>query len=134
MATSTEIKIRGYHLDFYGHVNNARYLEFLEEGRWSMFEKNVDLKKWQHQGHAFFVVNINISYRKPVSLGDVLEVRSFVSAIGKRSGVIHQEVYTKGPQTLMADADITFVIADIGSGKALPLTGDLRAELEKLKN
>jgi thioesterase-3 len=133
MATSTEIKIRGYHLDFYRHVNNARYLEFLEEGRWSMFEKNVDLKKWQQQGRAFFVVNINISYRKPVSLGDVLEVRSFVSAIGERSGVIHQEVYKKGPQTLMADADITFVIADIGSGKALPLNGVLRAELEKLK-
>jgi thioesterase-3 len=133
MATSTEIKIRGYHLDFYGHVNNARYLEFLEEGRWSMFENYVDLKKWQQQGRAFFVVNINISYRKPVSLGDVLEVRSFVSAIGERSGVIHQEVYTKGTQTLMADADITFVIADIGSGKALPLTGDLLAELEKWK-
>jgi thioesterase-3 len=134
MASRTEIKIRGYHLDFYGHVNNARYLEFLEEGRWSMFEENVDLKKWQQQGRAFFVVNINISYRKPVSLGDVLEVRSSVSTIGERSGVIRQEVYATGPQVLMADADITFVIADIGTGKALPLTGDLRQELERLKN
>jgi len=32
----TEIKVRGYHMDFYGHINNARYLELLEEGRWSL--------------------------------------------------------------------------------------------------
>ncbi|HAD41888.1 MAG TPA: thioesterase, partial [Plesiomonas shigelloides] len=24
------IRVRGYHLDAYQHVNNARYLEFLE--------------------------------------------------------------------------------------------------------
>ncbi len=33
----TTIRIRGYHLDGYGHVNNARYLEFLEEARWAYF-------------------------------------------------------------------------------------------------
>lgn len=30
----TQIKVRGYHLDVYQHVNNARYPEFLEEARW----------------------------------------------------------------------------------------------------
>jgi len=34
----TYIKVRGYHLDFYQHVNNARYLEFLEEARWEWLE------------------------------------------------------------------------------------------------
>ncbi len=33
-AMQTQIKVRGYHLDVYQHVNNARYLEFLEEARW----------------------------------------------------------------------------------------------------
>lgn len=31
MQTRTPIKVRGYHIDLYSHVNNARYLEFLEE-------------------------------------------------------------------------------------------------------
>ena len=35
----TQIKVRGYHLDVYQHVNNARYLEFLEEARWDGLEK-----------------------------------------------------------------------------------------------
>lgn len=36
----TQIKVRGYHLDVYQHVNNARYLEFLEEARWDGLEKS----------------------------------------------------------------------------------------------
>lgn len=41
----TQIKVRGYHLDVYQHVNNARYLEFLEEARWHGLE-NSDSFHW----------------------------------------------------------------------------------------
>ncbi len=43
MIHTTEIKIRGYHLDLYGHVNHARYLEFLEDARWGMMESGGSL-------------------------------------------------------------------------------------------
>jgi thioesterase-3 len=133
MGNTIEIKVRGYHLDGYGHVNNARYLEFLEEARWAMFEDKVDLVAWRSQGRSFFVVNINISYRKPAALGQVLQIRSFLSRLGKSSGVIRQEIYLKNSQILVTDADVTFAIADSRRGKALPLSGDLARELEVLK-
>ena len=38
MIHTTDITVRGYHLDLYRHVNNARYLEFLEEARWQFME------------------------------------------------------------------------------------------------
>jgi acyl-CoA thioesterase FadM len=39
MAENTiKLTVRGYHLDGYNHVNNARYLEFLEEARWQYFD------------------------------------------------------------------------------------------------
>ena len=34
------IKVRNYHADNHNHVNNARYLEFFEEGSWDFLEKN----------------------------------------------------------------------------------------------
>lgn len=65
----TYIKVRGYHLDVYQHVNNARYLEFLEEARWEWLE-DLDAFHWMTQNNiAFIVVNININYRKPAVLG-----------------------------------------------------------------
>jgi len=130
MSDTIEIKVRGYHLDVYGHVNNARYLEFLEEGRWALFDGKLDLTDWQTRGLSFFVVNININYRRPAALGQTLKIHSFLSRIGRSSGVIRQEVFIKASGELAADADITFVIADSSRGKALPLTGDLAREFE----
>ncbi len=70
MEYLTEIKVRGYHADFYGHVNNARYLEFFEEDRWACLESKIDLKKWAAQGITFLVVNINVNYRLAVPVGE----------------------------------------------------------------
>ena len=76
MVHSTPIKVRGYHLDMYGHVNNARYLEFLEEARWRLFEDYFDVDYWQKRGLGFVAVNINIAYRRPALLDELLEVQS----------------------------------------------------------
>jgi thioesterase-3 len=129
---TTEIKIRGYHLDFYGHVNNARYLEFLEEARWGLFEDRLDLMAWRKRGRAFFVVNININFRRPAGLGDRLEVTGRFARFGRRSAVLRQEILRQGTVTVIADAEVTFVIADLQSGVALPLEGELRALIESL--
>jgi thioesterase-3 len=58
-AMQTKIKVRGFHLDVYQHVNNARYLEFLEEARWDGLENsesfqwltahNICGRQYQHQ-------------------------------------------------------------------------------------
>ncbi|UCG52087.1 MAG: acyl-CoA thioesterase [Candidatus Latescibacterota bacterium] len=133
MAHLTRIKVRGYHLDLYGHVNNARYLEFLEEARWSLVEERIDLAEWQRRGLAFTVVKIAINYRRAASLGDVLEIHSSLSELGRKSAKIHQKVYLEGADTLVADADVTFVIVDATTEKALPLEGEISKSLRALK-
>ena len=37
MKTRFEFNVRGYELDSFGHVNNAVYLNYLEQARWEMF-------------------------------------------------------------------------------------------------
>jgi len=130
MISTTEIRVRGYHLDVYGHVNNARYLEFLEEARWDLLEKNFDLMTWQSKGLAFFVVNITINYRRPVTMGHVLEVRTHLERFGNKSATLSQDVYMKRENILVADAKITFVIADSHTARAVPLEGELREMFE----
>ncbi len=83
----TQIKVRGYHLDVYQHVNNARYLEFLEEARWDGLE-NSDSFQWMTAHNiAFVVVNININYRRPAVLSDLLTITSQLQQLnGKSAG------------------------------------------------
>ena len=130
MIHTIEIKIRGYHLDLFGHVNNARYLEFLEEARWAMFENSVDIHDLALKGYAFTVVNININYRKPALMNDMLVVASEITSIGRRSAVIHQAVKHKESNAVVADADVTFVIFDTRNQKSALLEGDLLLTLE----
>lgn len=84
----TQIKVRGYHLDVYQHVNNARYLEFLEEARWDGLE-NSDSFQWMTAHNiAFVVVNININYRRPAVLSDLLTITSQLQQLNGKSGIL----------------------------------------------
>ncbi|MCQ8226825.1 MULTISPECIES: YbgC/FadM family acyl-CoA thioesterase [Pantoea] len=128
----TTIKVRGYHLDVYQHVNNARYLEFLEEARWQWLE-DVDAFHWlMEQQLAFVVVNININYRRPAVLGDVLNIESEVSQLGGKSGIITQRVLLASDNSVVSDAALTFVCIDLRTQKAVPLEGELHQRLASL--
>lgn len=128
----TQIKVRGFHLDVYQHVNNARYLEFLEEARWDGLENNESFKWMTANNIAFVVVNININYRRPAVLGDVLTVTSHVQQINGKSGVLSQAVTLNPEGHMVADALVTFVCIDLKTQKALALEGELRERLEKM--
>jgi thioesterase-3 len=125
MIHTIEIKIRGYHLDLFGHVNNARYLEFLEEARWAAFEKTVDLEQMARKGWAFTVVNVNINYRRPALMNDVLRIETRIAEWRRRSAVVRQEVLQAQGGELVADADVTFVIFDTTKQKTAILEGAL---------
>ncbi|MFH1214578.1 MAG: thioesterase family protein [Candidatus Neomarinimicrobiota bacterium] len=132
MKNSTKINVRGYHLDLYGHVNNTRYLEFLEEARWNIKDLYLDLAAMHEQELSLVIVNININYRNSAHLGDLLDITTVVSRIGNKSVTLRQEIYSEGLTKLVADAAVTFVICDQKSGKAIELTPDLRNQFARL--
>jgi thioesterase-3 len=132
MNNHIRIKVRGYHLDVYGHVNNARYLEFLEEARWSFIEGKIDLPTWKKLGFIFTVVKITINYRRAASLGDVLDVRTGLENVGSKSGIVRQEITLSPSGEPVADAEVIFVIVDEQTGKAAPLEGEIRTALKAL--
>lgn len=129
MPHLTQIKVRGYHLDIYQHVNNARYLEFLEEARWAYLEDCGDVDYFTSQRLAWIIVNININYRNAATNGQTLQIATQFSKVGGKSAVIHQVISVAGSDTVVADADITFVCLDQKTGKAVPIEGEL---LERL--
>ena len=130
MTHAMRIKVRGYHCDFYGHVNNARYLEFLEEARWTYFEAGLDLEDWKQRGLGFVVAAVTIDYRRPAGLNAVLEIRSHLKSLGGKSGVIHQDVVDSGSGAQVAAADVTFAVIDLATGRAVPMSEDIRQALQ----
>ncbi|CNE65698.1 thioesterase family protein [Yersinia nurmii] len=129
----THITVRGFHIDVYQHVNNARYLEFLEQARWEWLD-GEEAFQWMTRNHiAFIVVNVNISYRKPAVLGDVLRIDSHLVKLSGKSGVLNQIVTLASDGSLVADAALTFVCIDLRTQKSLPIDGELRERLSALE-
>ncbi len=113
MKSITEIIVRGYHIDAFGIVNHARYLELMEEGRWRYMEDNNLADGALHSlGIIHVVVNINISYKNPAVLGDLLRIETFVAKRSTRSFTMGQKIYIKGSDVLVAKAEITNVFLD----------------------
>lgn len=135
MSTSlsrVQLRVRGYHLDGYGHVNNARYLEFMEEGRWDYFDQHPAMIKELHQaGRAFVVVNLNIDYLAAARHGDDLEIMTGIVDVGERSGLCHHRIVRKDG-TVIAQADLTFVLLDMRANKAAVIEGEVREALAAL--
>ena len=124
------MRVRGYHLDGYGHVNNARYLEFMEEGRWAFFDEHPRLIQQLHSaGRAFVVVNLNIDYRAAAVQGDDLQVLTGIVDVGERSALCHHRI-VRADGTLIAQADLTFVLLDVKANKAAAIEGEVREVLQ----
>ncbi len=112
-----EIIIRSYHIDSFGHVNNARYLEFIEEGRWAL--EIFDLKKLKKKNLGPVVVNINTNYLYPASVGDTIEVVTKLGKIKNKSCEMTQKIFIKGTDKMVIDAKVTFVFIDTIKQKAV---------------
>ncbi|WP_174849274.1 acyl-CoA thioesterase [Yersinia artesiana] len=130
----THIRVRGFHIDVFQHVNNARYLEFLEEARWEWLDGEPTAQWMAENKIAFIVVNININYRRPAVLGDLLRIDSQLLKLNERSGVMEQKITLEPGSTLVADAELTFVCIDLRNQKALPIDGELREKLQEFVN
>ncbi len=125
MKNAIEIKIRGYHLDVYQHVNNARYLEFLEEARWDLLDNFIDKSALQQKGLAFNVVRIAINFKKGATLDQVIKIDTRVIRIGKKSITLLQEITDKKSEQMIADAEVIFVFADMKTQSAVTVDDEL---------
>ncbi len=68
--------VRGYELDSYNHVNNAVYLNYIEQARWEIFKK-LNLSEYFHENNLLLVITeINIKYIREAKLFDELNIQT----------------------------------------------------------
>lgn len=112
-SVSIEIIVRSTEIDVNGHVNNAKYLEYLEWGREAWYEQSgLDYEMFLSMGIQTVTVNININYRKECRQGDRLTIITEAERAGRSSYVLRQEIVNQNG-IRCADAMITSVAMDV---------------------
>jgi acyl-CoA thioester hydrolase len=115
--------------DFSGVVYHASYLRFLERGRSNhlrllgadhraLFEE----VRQETPGFAFVVRSMQIEFRKPARMDDILEVVTAPEEVKGASITLHQRILRRDELLIEAHVRVAFVCA----GRARPIPKALR--------
>jgi acyl-CoA thioester hydrolase len=122
------IEIRWRDIDAYGHVNNAVYLNYLEEARdaWVQQVLGKLTETWD-----FVLARVAIDFRQELTQDDeAIVVRCELDSIG-RASLRTKETVLKLDGTVSAVSESVIVPRDPDLGRSRPLTEDERAALER---
>jgi acyl-CoA thioester hydrolase len=132
-----EVEVRLSDTDAMGHVNNARYLTYVEIARVAYYEQVTGnlLPIGAHGAEeGMILAEIRIAYRSPAFFGETLTVETRVERIGRTSfGMAHR---ITAPQSrvaaarLVATAESTLVAYDYQEERPIPVPEEWRAGIE----
>lgn len=135
MKSTTDIRVRGYHVDVFGHVNHARYVEFLEEARWAFFDRHRPVVDRLHaRGISHAVVRLVVNYRRAACVGDDLRVVTSIKEVRRSSVSVEQAIVRLGDNQPIADAEITNVFLDRKTGKPVSIHDDIHPMTSEEEN
>jgi len=75
MVHHHKVKIYYEDTDAGGVVYYANYLRYMERARTELLsERGIDVAVYHNSGYLFAVVNVDVQYKKPALLGDIIDV------------------------------------------------------------
>ena len=132
MIHATDITIRTFHTDAFGHVNNSRYLELFEEARWRYAEDIGLIQLLKKQNLGFIIMDLRLRFRKPVFEGSQVTIKTSLDMLGSASGEVHQQLQV-GPGSPAVKGTFHFILIDRDNGKSVPIDGAIRELLNGVK-
>ena len=133
-----EVEVRLSDTDAMGHVNNARYLTYVEIARVAYYE-HVTGKALPIGVHGaeegMILAEIRMTYRSPAFYGETLTVETRVERIGRSSfAMAHRITAPKsryGPARLVAVADSVLVAYDYVEECPIPVPDEWRSAMSE---
>ena len=120
------LSVRWRDLDAFNHVNNSKYLSYLEEARlrWMLTLPGMGLD----ESVAPVVAASNLNYRRPIGWPADVVVELFVERLGSTSVTVgHRIIDAAEGGVTYCDGNVVMVWIDRVSGRASPLPDSVRA-------
>lgn len=112
-------EVRGYELDLQGIVNNAVYLQYLDQTRiLYLLSKGIDWETWHKNGYNLVVNHIDLHFKQPLRQHDQFYVTAMAKPHGRLKIVFNQSIF-KQDDTLIAHAIVTCVCVSTTTNKPI---------------
>lgn len=130
------------HLDTFGHVNNAAYMEILEEARWDLITRNgYGLEEVQRSRVGPVVLEAHLRFARELRNRQAVTIRTWVESYSGRVGRLVQHVLDDAGE-VCCSAQFTIGLFDLAARKLIRPTpewvralglqaGDLEADRKR---
>lgn len=127
------VEVRYGDLDPQGHVNNAKYLTYLEQGRIFYFRH---LKLWEGGSFLNFGVilaDLQITFRKAIQFGDPVRVGVRISRLGNKSMTSEYRIENAEDASEYATGSSVLVAYDYHNNRSIPIPEEYRKAIMKFE-
>jgi acyl-CoA thioester hydrolase len=126
---SRPIDVRYADIDMMGHVNNAKYLTFIEHARSDYFLKACN---WDWTKLGMVLARTEIDYKRPILLHSRPVVWVRTTRLGQTSFTQENQIAEAGqPKQIYATAISTLVHVDYTTGRPLPITEQIKKAIRQ---
>ncbi len=125
LLAKVPISVRWRDMDSMGHVNNAKYISYLEEARvrWMLTVPGISMT----DRIAPVVAANNINYKRPLTWPHDIVVELYVDRLGSSSVTIGHRIVDKDDDSVLySDGNVVVVWMDTQTGKSAPLPDAVR--------
>jgi acyl-CoA thioester hydrolase len=118
--------------DRVGHMNIMWYVSKFDEANWNLFARlGLTPTYLRESGRGMAAVQQNISYKRELLAGDIVEVKSTLLEIGDKSIRFRHEMRNAETGEIAASCEITGVHLDRQARKSVPFTDAIRKSAMK---
>jgi YbgC/YbaW family acyl-CoA thioester hydrolase len=126
MAETYELLIRESHMDTFGHMNNAMYLQIMEEARWDMItQRGFGLKQIMAIKQGPVILEVNLKFMKEIHLREKVQITTDLVDYSGKIGHLMQKII-KANGHVAAEALFTFGLFDLKDRKLIDPTPEWR--------
>lgn len=128
---TVRIPVRQYELDVLGHVNNAVYLNWVEQVAVDHVEALGVGREWSRErGGAWVVREHHVTYHRPLLYGDVVLVTTLPQEIVGVRGIRRTEIRRESDDALATEVQTHWIWVRIADGRPTRVPADLLALFE----
>lgn len=118
--------IREEHLDTFGHVNNARYLEIFEQARWDLITDNgFGLDYVKSSGTGPVILELSLRFMREVKNRQHMLIKSFLDSYEGKIGRMTQQLIDEANQ-VCCEGKFVLALWDTQSRKLIAPTPEWR--------
>jgi len=123
----TVLKVRPDDIDMFNHVHNSKYFDYVLAARYEQMEKfyNMPMEEFLKSGFGWVVRTAYVDFKRPLILGDVVNVRTGILTINEKGCRVQFEIENSRTSKIASDGWFDYVMIDTSTGKGAKVSEEM---------